>query len=321
MSASRLSKVILVAFLLTSTACGTSSFDNPAGTLTVYTSVTQDTVDAVVDGFKTANPDVEVEVFRAPTGELAARIAAEQREGGLQADLLWLTDPLSIEQYARDGLLREWTPHELDNVPEAYRTSTFFGTRILNMVIVAGADLESPPADWTDLLDLDGVVALPDPGFAGSAFGALGFFALTPEFGIEYYQDLRDAGAVQVGSPGDVVTGVAEGLYVAGMSLDRSVTAAVDDGSPIVLVWPTSGAVSMYSPIGVIDASTSASAEPFVNYVLGVGAQTAIAATGWQPIRADVPWPENGAQRVVDWEQAFDRQDELLVGYRAIFDG
>ncbi len=309
--------LLFVALLIT--ACGTDAGGDSEDTLRIYTSVTQGTVDAVVAGFETANPGVTVEVFRAPTGEVAARIAAELREGGLQADILWMTDPLSVQQYARDGLLREWTPETIDVVREDYRTDAFFGTRVLNLVIVAGAGLDSTPQDWDDLIDADGVVAIPDPGFAGSAFGALGFFALSPEFGIDYYVSLRDNGAIQVRSPGDVVAGVAEGLYVAGITLDRTARAAVDDGSPVVMIWPESGAISMYSPIGVVDASVSEAAEPFVEYVLGEEAQMAIASTGWQPIRTDVDWPDFGAQRVVDWDQAFERQDELLEEYHTVF--
>jgi iron(III) transport system substrate-binding protein len=315
----RMAAVVALAMATLATACGTDAGAEPEGILRIYTSVTQDTVDAVVSGFETSNPGATVEVFRAPTGELAARIAAELREDGLHADILWLTDPLSIQQYARDDLLREWRPTNIEIVPQDYRTDTFFGTRVLNLVIVAAAGLDSTPQDWDDLIDANGVVAIPDPGFAGSAFGTLAFFALSPEFGMDYYMALRDNGAVQVRSPGDVVTGVAEGLYVAGITLDRSARAAVVDGSPVVMVWPESGAISMYSPIGVVGASDSNWAEPFVEYVLSEEAQKAIASTGWEPIRTDVEWPESGAQHAVDWAQAFERQDELLEDYLAIF--
>ena len=203
-------------------------------TLRLYTTVTEATVNAVVEAFAEDHPEVTVEVFRAPTGEVAARIAAELREGGLQADVLWLTDPLSMQQYEIDGLLRSWTPAEIDAVPESYRSSTFFGTRILNMVIVHQPGMENPPIDWSDLPEVEGVVAIPDPSFAGSAFGALAFFEQTEGFGLEFYQSLKDNGAVQVQSPTDVVNGVAEGLYVAGMTLDQGAQAAIDDGSPLI---------------------------------------------------------------------------------------
>ena len=39
-------------------------------------------------------------MFRATTGQLNTRIAADQHSGGLRADVIWGTDPLSMESYA-----------------------------------------------------------------------------------------------------------------------------------------------------------------------------------------------------------------------------
>jgi len=125
--------VAALALALVGAAC---SQDEP-GTLRIYTSVTQGTVDSVVEGFGVLYPDLDVEVFRAPTGELTARIAAEQREGGIRADVLWLTDPLSMQQYAGDGVLASWEPNAAVDLPADYATDTFWGTRILTMVMIA----------------------------------------------------------------------------------------------------------------------------------------------------------------------------------------
>jgi iron(III) transport system substrate-binding protein len=266
---------------------------------------------------------VEVELFRAPTGEINARIAAEQREGGVRADVLWLTDPLSMQAYDASGVLRAWEPAGVDALPEAFQTETFWATRVLNLVIVHDPDLDPAPATWWDLVAAAGAggVALPDPGFAGSAFAALAFFALTDDYGLEYLEALHDAGAVQVGTPGDVVAGVAEGQFAAGITLDYSARGAVAKGSPIVRVWPDPGAISLYSPIAVWADSGADAAEAFVEYVLTEEAQSAIAATGWEPARTGVPWPGDGTRLTLDWTVAFDRQEELLDAYRAIFGG
>jgi iron(III) transport system substrate-binding protein len=305
---------------VTLTGCG----DDASPTVFIYTSVTQGTVDAVVDAYRAGHPDAAIEVFRAPTGEVNARLAAERRDGDIQADVLWLTDPLSMQQYDADGLLAEWSPAEAEAVPAQFRTSTFWGTRQLNMVVVQQQGLQPPITAWSDLTDpaYAAGIAIPDPGFAGSAFGALGYFSLAPGFGTAFYEALDDNGAVQVSSPGDVVSGVAEGRFLAGMTLDFSARTAIADGSPIEIVWPEPGAVAMYSPIAVFDSSDAANdARSFANFVLTPEAQALIAGTGWQPIRPDVAWSEGGPTVAPDWTAIFDRQAELLEQYRAIFGG
>jgi iron(III) transport system substrate-binding protein len=297
----------------------------PSGTIRLYTSVTQATVDAVVAGYSDAQPDVTVEVFRAPTGELAARIAAELRDGRILGDVLWLTDPLSVQAYAAQDLLRTWEPTEASGIDPAYRGEGYWGTRFLNMVIVRGGDVAAGPMSWSDLADpaYRDAVAIPDPGFAGSAFGALGYFALSSSTGLDFYASLKANGTVQVRTPDEVTAGVAEGRFKVGMTLDNSARTAVTKGSPVAMVWPTDGAIAMYSPIGVVDGTANApAAESLVEYVLSEPGQVAIAGTGWQPIRpaAGGPSPE-GLQVYPDWQGAFGRQEELLDNYRAIFGG
>ena len=321
--------LVMLCVALLGAACSVGASPTPGvagGTVRLYTSVTQDTVDAVVAAYRIANPAVSVEVFRAPTGQLDARMAAEQRQGRIAADVLWGTDPLSIEAWAKKGTFSPWTPTDATAVPAAYHTDTFWGTRILNMVIVYRAGLPSPPRDWDDLVRpaLAGRVAIPDPGFAGSAFGALGYFASAPGFGIAFYRSLKAGGATQVQAIPDVVTGVAEGQFDAGITLDKTARDAIAKGSPIRIAWPASGAIAIYSPIAVLhDAANPSAAADLASFVVSAAGQRAIAGTGWQPIRGDVTGGPSidGSQVAPDWGAIFDREEELLAEYRAIFGG
>ena len=138
-------------------ACGGGSGD----TLTIYTSVTQATVDAVVAGFEQDSSDATVEVFRAPTGEVVARVEAERRNGTVGADVIWLSDPLSMLGCRSDGMLSEWEPTAASGLPSEVQTPRFWGTRVLHLVIVTRAgnpfDLEA----WSDLVDPSLAVASP----------------------------------------------------------------------------------------------------------------------------------------------------------------
>ncbi len=331
--ARRWSLVLSAVLALVATACGEqvpdvtagpSSSTTAGGTIRLYTSVTEDTVDAVVGRFERTHPQVRLDVFRAPTGEINARLAAERRDGEVTADVLWLTDPLSMEQYAADGLLASWTPDGIDAVPAEYRTTTFFGTRILDLVLVYRAGTDPVPRSWQDLAARrDLPVAVPDPGFAGSAFAALAWFGLAKDYGLDFYRSLDAAGAVQVQAPGDVVTGVAEGRFWAGITLARTARAARDKGSPIDYVLPEPGAIAFYSPIAVVTGGDVTDlAESFAAFTITRDAQEAVAATGWQPIRSDVAWEQPTAPAVtVDWDRAFAERDSLLARYRALIGG
>jgi iron(III) transport system substrate-binding protein len=307
----------------TTTTEGATGGSGGSSSLTLYTSVTQETVDAVTAGYQLAHPGATVTVFRAATGQLNARIAADLRSGGLKADVIWGTDPLSMQSYTDQSLLAPWPLPNLASVPAQYRTDRFWGTRLLYLVLVGHSGLQPAPKDWGDLTSpaYAGKVAVPDPAFAGSAFVALGYFAQTR--GMDFYRALRANGAKQVASVPDVVTQVAQGAFSVGITLDSEVRAAVAKGSPIELVWPTSGAIALYSPIAQTAGSTHpASAKDFLEYVLSTDGQQRIVATGWQPIVPGIAGPAQppGATAVSpDWSALFGHQQDLLAQYRSVF--
>ena len=295
--------------------------------LTLYTSVTQNTVTAVVNGFSRIDPGVKVSVFRATTGQLNARIAADRHSGGLRAGVIWGTDPLSMETYAQQGLFRPWPLPALAGVPAADKATYFWGTRQLYLVIVSRKGLSPVPQNWTDLTSAayKGKVALPDPAAAGSAFAALGYFATAPGFGLGFYRALKANGAVQVSTIPEVVTDVAEGRYQLGITLDSEVRSAIAEGSPVTMEWPADGAISLYSPIAETVAATggtNTAAQAFLSYVLSPAGQAVIGKTGWQPVLPGIAGPPQPAGATVvypGWSALFGRQQQILQQYQAIF--
>jgi iron(III) transport system substrate-binding protein len=310
-------------------ACGSSTTPAPstsaAPTLTLYTSVTQNTVDAVVAGFKKEHPGATVNVFRATTGQLNARLAADQRSGGVRADVIWGTDPLSMQNYADQKILKPWPLPDVQGVPTEFQAPYFWGTRILYMIIVAHRGVTPVPTSWSDLTNpaYRGKVALPDPAAAGSAFAALGYFAMTPAFGVGYYDRLKSNKAVQVATVPQVVTDVASGRYEVGITLDSEVRTAVANGSPVALIWPSDGAIALYSPIAETTTTHHpAAADDWLRYVLSAQGQQAIASTGWQPVLAGIagpPQPPGATSVSPDWTKLFGQQQQLLRQYQGIF--
>jgi iron(III) transport system substrate-binding protein len=308
-------------------ASGQTSGQTTTQQITLYTSVTQNTVTAVLNGFAKLDPNVKVSVFRATTGQLNARIAADEHSGGLRADVIWGTDPLSMESYAQDGLFQPWPLPALTGVPAQDKTKYFWGTRELYLVIVAHKGLTPMPASWSDLTNpaYKGKVALPDPAAAGSAFAALGYFDTAPGFGISFYHALKANGAVQVSTIPEVVTDVAEGRYQLGITLDSEVRAAIKEGSPVVMDWPADGAIELYSPIAetvTAKGAAGAATQALMRYVLSTDGQTVIGKTGWQPVLPGIagpPRPAGATEVYPGWTTLFGRQNQILQQYQAIF--
>lgn len=292
--------------------------------VTVYTCASDEVVQPIIAAFEAAHDGVSVDLFRAPTGELNARVAADLRSGGLRADVVWACDPLTMQALADQDLVGGWVPDDVAGIPEAFRTEDSVGAHVLYVVAVHHTGTPAPRS-WRDLADGGSRVALPDPAFAASALGALGYFAGADGFGLAFYEDLHSAGAAQVSSPDEVTVGVAEGTYDAGITIATSAYQAQEDGSPVDVVWPEPGAVAVHGPIALArDSADSASAKDFVSFVVGPEGQALVGASGGYPAREGVEGPtvpDDAPVVVPDWAALAQQRDDLLAAYQKIFGG
>jgi iron(III) transport system substrate-binding protein len=316
--------------LLTLAACGgTTTAAQPskaaATKLTLYTCVSDPTIQPVITAFEKGRPGSTVELFRAPTGQLNARIAADTRSGGLRADVVWGCDPLTMQALVAQKLVGGWTPADARAIPAAYRTADYVGAHLLYMVAVHRTGVPAPRA-WSDLTGPRYArFAVPDPGVAASALGALGWFAASPHYGVAFYRALRSNGAVQVSTPDDVTTGVAQGIYDAGITTATSGYAAKNAGSPVDVVWPQPGAVAIYGPIALAAHSLGSQvAKAFISFVVGTAGQRVVGASGSYPTRPGIPGPTVPAGAPVvspDWASIGTNRDAVLADYRKVFGG
>jgi iron(III) transport system substrate-binding protein len=138
-------------------ACGSEVATTTATPITLYTCVNDTTIQPVIQKFEAAHAGVKVDLFRAPTGQLNARVASDVRSGGLKADVIWACDPLTMQDYVAQGLVGGWTPQT--DIPAAVRTPDYVGVAVLYMVALTRKGTPAPAA-WTDL-SRAGKVAVP----------------------------------------------------------------------------------------------------------------------------------------------------------------
>jgi iron(III) transport system substrate-binding protein len=306
---------ITVALLLLVAGCSQPESSARTESITLYTCVNDTTVQPVITAFKAAHAGTDVQLFRAPTGQLNARVASDARSGGLKADVIWACDPLTMQDYVSQGLVGGWTPQT--EIPESMRTPDYVGIALLYMIAITRKG-KPAPENWKDLADA-GKVAVPDPNVAASALGALAYF------GTDFYANLKSKGAVQVSTPDDVTTGVAQGIYDAGMTIANSAYAAAKSGSPVIVSWPKPGAVAIYGPVAVSKTTKNRQlAQDFVSYLTSPDGQAVIGSSGSYPTLPNVPGPTkpNNAPTVQpDWQALSSQKAALLDDYATIFGG
>ena len=150
--------------------------DSATGSLTLYTSEPEEKVDEIIAAFNEEHPDVDVQVYRAGTGDLKARIEAEKASGSVEADLIWAADAPTFEAFKSEDLLAQLNDVETGEVidgaadPEGY----YVGTRIISTVLAYNTsviDEADAPQSWTDLTDarFRDKIVMPDPAVSGAA--------------------------------------------------------------------------------------------------------------------------------------------------------
>lgn len=302
-----------------------------AATITLYTSEPQEKADALVAAFNEVQPNVTVEVFRAGTGDLTARIEAERTAGDVQADVLLAADSGTFEGYAADDLLLAYTPADIEAVnPDVVDPEGFYtGTRIIPTVIAYNTGLvDNPPTSWKELTDAEYAdkIVMPNPDVSGAAAYNAAVWLDDDQLGEEWLTALAANKPVIADSNGPVSQAVAAGTQPVGIVVDYLVRELAAAGSPIAVSYPEEGVPYVSQPVGIFAATDEqAASEAFVDFLVSEAGQTLAVEQSYLPVRTDVGTPE-GAPSMdditilsPDLETIRATQDDAVATFNRLF--
>lgn len=221
-----------------------------AGEVVLYSSNNVETVNAVVEKFTKANPDIKVSVVRAGTGALMQRIKAEAANP--LGDIFWSGGLSTISEF-RDQLA-PYTSPQAAAVHAQYRglDSLWLGTNIHVSVLMAnlrqvpGGQL---PKGWNDLADpkWKGKLVIPDPERSSASFVAL--YGIQQVLGKEALARIV-RNAVIVGTTSAAYEGVAKGEFAVAVTMEYAAYEYIAGGlKEIKIVYPAEG--TFLSPEGM----------------------------------------------------------------------
>lgn len=268
------------------------------GKITLYTSVPQPIADKIQSDFQAKFPGITLDIFRSGTSEVVAKMMTEKTGGEIIADLVWVAEPSTYEDFKAQDLLLKYTPGEASALPDEMKDKDgyYYAGRLINMVIAYNTATDPKPKSWKDVLNpaYKGKVGFPSPLNSGAAEGAVKTLADLSGFGWKYFEDLKANGGKQVQNNSTLRDQIASGELKVGVLLDYMIREVKPKGATIEYVWPEEGAVFIPSPIAIVKTTKNpAAAKAFLDFIISKPGQETMVKLGYFiPVRPDVTPPE-----------------------------
>ena len=265
------------------------------GNLVVYSPHDADPLNAGVEMFRQAYPNINVEVIAAGTGELCQRVVAESANP--QGDVLWGGGADTLAAYT--DYFAPYVCANDDVIGEAYKAADdlWIGESPLPMVFIYNKTLideADVPTTWEGLCDesLKGKIAYASPAKSGSAYTQLCTmlfsqptldegWALVEKFIANLDGKIQD-------SSGNCHKLVASGEYALGVTIEKSAV-LYNDNPDIGYVYPEKNSAVPDGVALIKNCPNEENAKLFIDFVTSLECQTAQNAD-WarRPVRSDL---------------------------------
>lgn len=274
--------------------CACAVLASPSGTVMMYSSMQEDQLIAVKQGFEAKYPDVKMEYYFAGTGKVMTKITTEAQAGHVDADILWVGDPTNYVAFKELGILEKYSSPEAAAIDPAFIDADgyYTGARMMNMGIAfnASVDPAEAPKSWNDLLDpkWNDQIVMSDPNTAGTTKYWRNAIMANPKYGIPFMEKLKANKCYFESGTTATHNQVAAGAYKVGVCLDYVTANLVKEGSPITFVYPED-TVSITSPIGIVKGSKNLeNAKLLYDFILSKEGQEILVANNLLSVRSDV---------------------------------
>ncbi len=263
--------------------------------LLIYTSMKENLIGGIIEGFKKKYPDVEVDYNSGGAGKIMAKLYAERQSGQTLADIIWTSEVPDFYQMKKDGMLEIYKPNGFDEIINPFDDydGSFTAARLGTLGIVVNSDKVDGNPEWetlaTDPLFKDSF-GIADPALSGTSYMSVAL--LEKQFGWDYFNRLHENGTKKGKGSSQVIDEVAEGTLNACLGVDYITIGKIAKGAHLRIVYPKE-LLMVPSPVAILkDSSNKEVAKNFIDYLLTAEAQQKVAEAGTVPVRPDVKIPE-----------------------------
>ncbi|MGN1119300.1 MAG: ABC transporter substrate-binding protein [Oscillospiraceae bacterium] len=261
-----------------------------SGKVTVYMPSPSGLADKIAAGFQ-EKTGVQVETFQGTTGEILARLEAE--EANPVADVVILaswSDGLSMKN---DGKIASYTPANSDKVVDGWidEDNMLFGYSASAVGVIYNTTIiPELSADWSELADeqYKDLLAIPDPEKSGSCKDFVAGFV--NKYGWDAFEGMAANGMTVPGANKAALEAVTTGeIGVLAAGVDYNAYSSIAKGEPLAIYYPAGGTVVNPRPAMIMNTAPNVeNAKAFVDYLFSDEAQQLVAEAYLLPGRSDV---------------------------------
>lgn len=216
----------------------------------IYSALENEEIEHYMKAARAALPDLDLQVLRISTGQLAARVKAEARSP--QADVIWGTAATALEPLSREGILEAYAPKGGDKIPARFKSNGDFWygiTMYIGALAVNTKELKElglpMPTSWNDLTDprYKNLIVMPNPAESGTGYVHVNsWLTMFGEKQAWDFMEKLNANMRQYTSSGSAPARLAaSGEAAAGLSLVLSIQSQIDQNFPVAMIFPKEG--------------------------------------------------------------------------------
>lgn len=217
--------------------------------LTIYTSIDEGQINTYLKSFKDENPDIKLNIVRAATGDITARLIAEKDNP--KADLVWGLAATSLLLADDQKILEPYAPKGVSEIPAEFKgkgeVPTWVGTdAFLTAVTVNTKELSKRnlpiPKSYEELANpkYKGLITMPNPQSSGTGFISVSAWIqmMGEDKAFDYMNKLHDNIGVYTHSGSSPSKMSASGEYPIGIGYDFKGLQLKQEGYPVEVIFP-----------------------------------------------------------------------------------
>jgi iron(III) transport system substrate-binding protein len=331
-------KILCIIFMLALTVpavvAGGRSDKRQGGKITIYTSMYEDVIEVLKKDLHKQFPKLNIEFIYGGTGQIQAKIAAEQAAGKLGCDILLVAEPPYSLELKENGILHSYKSTEASNLAFDHDPDgCWYPVRVSNMVLAYNPERNARntiPHSFRDFAydtSVRGSISMSNPLISGTTMATIS--ALRDKYGIEYFAALGKQ-KVMIDTGAVALEKLEKGQCKVVMILEESVLKKrEEEKSKLEIIYPTDGTVMIPSTIMIINNQWSSNrntqaAEAITDWFLGSEGQNAIVAAWMHSVRTNfpklpydaIPTDEIRANSIpVNWENCFRQREEIQATF------